>query len=184
MKLMRSLLCILVLTISIAASSDLAAQKSDASPNEEPDAIVVGSTSSRLSLVRPEKLNGTEGNLPQPSEYLVATIYKFRIDEVVRGNKTIRAGQTINVLILGPGNVTHRVVLTAQRKYLLQLSSLADPEKYKGTVVMDLSQQSPSQQRFDSHNVFTPVRDVNNAVPVTEDNKELIKRIRREAKKM
>ena len=183
MKLMQSLLCLLVLTISIVASSDLAAQKSGASPNEEPDAIVVGSTSSRLSLVRPEKLYGTEGNLPQPSEYLVGTIYKFRIDEVVRGNKTIRAGQTINVLILGPGNVTHRVVLSAQRKYLLQLSSLADAEKYKGTAVMDLSQQSPTQQPFDSHNVFTPVRDVNNAVPVTEDNKELIKRIRREAKR-
>lgn len=71
MKLMRSLLCLLVLTISLAASSDLAAQKSDASLNEEAVAIVVGSMSSRLSLVRPEKLYGTEGNLPQPSKYLV-----------------------------------------------------------------------------------------------------------------
>lgn len=184
MRLMRSLLCLLVLTIYLAASSDLVAQKSDVSPNEEPVAIVLGSMSSRLSLVRPEKLYGSEQNLPQPSEYLVGTIYKFRIDEVVRGNKTIRSGQTINVLILGPGNVTHRVVLSAQRKYLLQLSSLADAEKYKGTVVMDLSQPSGAKQPFDSHNVFTPVRDVNNAVPVTEENKELIKRIRREAKRI
>jgi hypothetical protein len=49
-------------------------------------------------------------------------------------------------------------------------------------VVTDLSQPSGTKQPFDSHNVFTPVRDVNNAVPVTDATKELIKRIRREAK--
>jgi hypothetical protein len=171
-----------VLTISITAPSDLVAQKAAVSPNEEPVVVLLGGVSSKLSLVRPDKLYGSEQNLPQPSEYLVGTIYKLRIDEVVRGNKSIRSGQTINVLILGPGNVTHRVVLSAERKYLLQLSSLADAEKYQGMVVTDLSQPSGTKQPFDSHNVFTPVRDVNNAVPVTEATKELIKRIRREAK--
>jgi hypothetical protein len=42
---------------------------------------------------------------------------------------------------------------------------------------------SPTQQPFDSYDVFTLISDINGTVPVTEDNKELIKRIKREAKK-
>jgi len=118
--LIRSLVCLVVLAISLTASSNLVAQKSDVDPDREPLAILIGRASNTSSLVRPEKLYGTGQNLPQASEYLVATIHKFRIDEVVRGNKTIRPGQTISVLIPGPVNVTHRVTLSAQRKYLIR----------------------------------------------------------------
>lgn len=76
------------------------------------------------------------------------------------------------------------MILSAQRKYLLQLASLADPEKYKGMVVMELGNPSSVKKPFDSHNVLTPTKHFYNAVPVTEDNKELIKRIRREAKRL
>jgi hypothetical protein len=183
MNLIRSLVCLVVLAISLTASSNLVAQKSDVDPDREPLAILIGRASNTSSLVRPEKLYGTGQNLPQASEYLVATIHKFRIDEVVRGNKTIRPGQTISVLIPGPVNVTHRVTLSAQRKYLIQLASLVDGEKYKGTVVMDLAHPSELKQPFDPHDVFTLIRDINSAVPITEDTKGLIKRIRREAKR-
>lgn len=59
-------------------------------------------------------------------------IYKFQIDEVVKGKKRIRSGQTITILVPGPGNVSHSVWLSAQRTYLLQLSSSVDAENYKG----------------------------------------------------
>lgn len=48
---------------------------------------------------------------------------------------------------------------------------------------MDFAQPSPTQQPFDAQNVFTLISDVNKAIPVTKDTKELIKRIRRDAKK-
>lgn len=186
MSLIRSLLCLGILTICLPASSHLVAQKSEVHPEREPLAILIGRASSRLSLVHPEKLYGSGQNLPQRSEYVVGTVYKFRIDEVVRGNKTIRPGQTISLLILGPGNVTHTVSLSAQRKYLIQLASLVDAEDYRGTAVMDLADPSNKKQPFDSHDVFTLISDINSAVPITEDkdNKELIKRIRREAKRL
>jgi hypothetical protein len=158
-------------------------QKSDVYPDKEPLAIVIGRASSTSSLVRPEKLYGTGENLPQASEYLAGTIYKFRIDEVVRGNKTIRSGQTISILIPGPGNVSHSVWLSGQRKYLIQLASLVDAEDYKGTVVMELRRSSEAKQPFDSQGVYTLISDINSAVPITEGTKELIKRIRREAKR-
>ncbi len=52
----------------------------------------------------------------------------------------VRSGQTITILIPGPPNVSDRVVLFLQRKYLLKLSLLnEDVKKYKGTAVMDLA---------------------------------------------
>ena len=183
MKLIRSLLCLVVLTLSLITSSHLLAQRSDVQPDKEPLIILIGRATNRSSLVRPDKLYGDGQNLPQPKDYRAGTIYKFQIDEVVKGNKRIRSGQTITILVPGPGNVSHSVWLSAQRTYLLQLSSSVDAENYKGTVVMDFAQPSPTQQPFDSYDVFTLISDINSAVPVTEDNKELIKRIKREAKK-
>src|SRR5262249_40398303 len=159
-----SLLCLVVLTISLTASH-LVAQKSDVHPDKEPMAILMGRASRTWSLVRPDKLYGSGQNLPQRSEYVVGTVYEFRIDDVVKGSKTIRPGQTIRVLILGPGNVTDTVSLSTQRKYLIQLASLVDAEKYRGTVVMDLADPSSAKQPFDSHDVFTLISDINSAVP-------------------
>lgn len=188
----RLLCCVALLVVLHPAISALGVQKSGGGPTKDSSLTVIGSVSGTLDLVRADKLtanvrtlpNGDKiAELPQRSEYYVGTIYKFQIDEVVRGNKTIRSGQSINVLILGPGSVSHRVVLSAQRKYLLQLSLLDVSEKYKGTVVMDLAQPSGAKQPFDSQNVFMLIGDINSAVPVTKDTKELVKRIRREAKK-
>ena len=184
MNLIPSLLCLIVLTIPLITSSHLMAQKSDVQPDKEPLAILIGRATSKSSLIRPEKLYGTGQNLPQPSEYRAGTIYRFRIDEVVvKGNKTIRSGQTISVLIPGPGNVSHSVWLSAQRQYLIQLASLVDAEQYKGTVVMGVADPSATKEPFDPHDVYTLISGIDSAVPITEDSKELIKRIRREAKK-
>lgn len=184
---------IIVLLIVLQPTlSAIRGQKSGEEPIKDSSVIVIGVVSGTADLIRADKLtttartlpNGNEiAELPQRSEYYVGTIYQVRIIEIIKGNKMARSGQTITILIPGPGNVSDSVVLFAQRKYLLQLSSLVDAEKYKGTVVMDLAHSSEAKQPFDSQNVFMPVNHFNNAVPVTEDNKELIERIRREAKK-
>jgi hypothetical protein len=188
----RLLLSIVLLVSLQPTSSAVRVQKSGGEPTKDPSIIVIGGVSETFDLVRPDKLTGNAhtlpngdriAELPQLPEYYAGTIYQLRIDEIIKGNKLVRSGQIITVLIPGPPNVSHRVTLSAQHKYLLQLSSLADAEKYKGTVVMDLSQPAGAKQPFDSHNVFTPIRDVNNAVPITTDNKELIKRIKRGTKR-
>lgn len=183
MNLIRSFLCLVVLTISLTTSSHLSAEKSDVEPDKEPLALLIGRARSTSSLIRPEKLYGTGENLPQPSKYRAGTIYKFQIDEVLRGNKTFRRGQTITVLIPGPGNVSHSVWLSLERRYLIQLASLVDAEKYKGTVVMGVADPSATKEPFDPHDVYTLIRDIDGAVPVTDDTKELIKRIKRKAQK-
>jgi hypothetical protein len=188
----RFLPCIVLLVVLQPTLSAIRGQKSDAEPNEDSSVIVIGVISGTSDLIRADKLtttartlpNGNEiAELPKLSEYYAGTIYHLRISEIIKGNKIVRSGQIITVLIPGPPIVSHRVIMSAQRKYLLQLSSLVDAEKYKGTVIMDLAHSAEDKQPFDFHNVFTPVRDVNNAVPVTEENKELIKKIRREAKR-
>lgn len=183
---------IVLLIVLHPISSTVRPQKSVGEPIKDPAVIAIGVVLGTFDLIRPDKLtvtartlpNGTEiAELPKRSEYYVGTIYQVRINEVIKGNKMVRSGQTITVLIPGPGNVSDGVVLFAPRKYLLQLSSLTDAEKYKGTVVRDPAHSSEAKKPFESQNVFTPFDHFYNAVPVTEDNKELIKRIRREAKR-
>lgn len=184
--------CVLLLVVLQPTSSAMRVHGSGEEPIKGPSVIVIRVVSRTSDLIRPDKLaansrtlpNGNEiAELPKPSEYYVGTIYKVRINEIIKGNKIVRAGQIITILIPGPRNVTHTVTLSAERKYLIQLQSLTNVEKYEGTVVMDLAQSSEAKHPFDSHDVFTLISDVNTAVPVTEDNKELIKRIRREAKR-
>ena len=186
--------CIVLLVVLQPTSSAISVQKSGGGLTKDyTSVILIGGVSETFDLVRPDKLTGDaqllpNGNeiteLPKLSEYYAGTIYHVRISEIIKGNKIVRSGQIITVLIPGPPNVSHRVILSAQRKYLLQLASLADPEKYKGMVVMELGNPSSVKKPFDSHNVLTPTKHFYNAVPVTEDNKELIKRIRREAKRL
>lgn len=193
MILNRCVSCIVLLFVLQPPLSAARPQKSVDEPIKESPVIVIGVVSGTSDLIQADKLkttsrtlpNGSEiAELPQRSEYYIGTIYQVRILEIIKGNRMVRSGQTITILVPGPGSVSDGVVLFAQRKYLLQLSPLADAEKYKGTVVMDLAHSSEVKKPFDSENVFTPVKHFYNAVPVTEDDKELIKRIRREAKRL
>ena len=47
---------------------------------------------------------------------------------------------------------------------------------------MDLAHPSAAKRQFDARDVFTLASELDNAVPITEGNKELIERIRREAR--
>ncbi len=188
----RFLLCVLLLGVFLPTPCTSMAQKADVQPVKRPSAILIGTVLSKLSLVRLDKLGGSTltlsngqqvSELPRQSEYLVGTIYQFRINEIIKGNKMIHSGQTISILIPGPTNVSERVALFSERKYLLQPSLLdEDAEKYKGTAVMDLAHPSALKQQFDPHNVFTVTSEIHSIVPITEGNKGLIERIRREAK--
>lgn len=189
----RLVLCMGLLVLLLLASSATSAQKSGEKPTKGPSVIVIGEALETFALVRPDKLAGTTQtlpngneilNLPQMSEYYAGTVYHVRISEIIKGKKIVSSGQVITVLVPGPPIVSHRVVLSFQRKYLLQLSLLTDAEKYKGTVVTDLGNPSSDKQPFDPQNVFTTINHFYNGVPVTEDkdNNQLIKRIKREAK--
>lgn len=187
----RFLLCVLLLVVFLQMPCPSLAQKADVQLVKTP-AIVIGTILSTSSLVRLDKLggsvrtlpNGQEvSELPRQSDYLVGTIYQVRINEIIKRNKMVRSGQTITILIPGPANVSDRVVLSMQRKYLLKLSLLnEDVEKYKGTAVMDLAHPSAEKRQFDPRDVFTVTSELDNAVPITEGNKEQIERIRREAR--
>ena len=188
----RLLLCILFLVVLQPTSSVVGMQKSGAQTVKGPSVVVIGVVSGTSALVRVDKLtanartlpNGDRiAELPKPSEYYLGTIYQVRVNEIIKGNKRIRLGQTITILIPGPANVSDRVTLSSGRKYLLKLLPLdEDIEKYKGTAVMDLTHPSAVKRQFDPRDVFTVAGELDNAVPITEGNRELIERIRREAR--
>ncbi len=189
----RFLLGVVLLAVLQSSSGVGGKQKSDMQPAKSATVISIGEVTRTLTLVRPDKLSGSARKLPNGqvavelprlSEYSVGTIYEFRADEVLKGNKVVEAGQTIKVLVPGPGNVSDIAAPTSTHPYLLQLALLKDdPEKYVGMVVMDFADPSFGKQQFDVHTTYSIVGYPHGAVPVTEENKRIIQSIRRDAAK-
>lgn len=187
----RFLLGVVLLAVLQSSSGVGGRQKSDMQPAKSATVISIGEVTRTLTLVRPDKLIGSTRNLPNGqvavelprlSEYSVGTIYEFRADEVLKGNKVVEAGQTIKVLVPGPGNVSDITAPTSKHPYLLQLALLKDdPEKYVAMVVIDLTDPSFGKQQFDPQTTYVIVPDLHGAIPVTEENQRLIESIRRDA---
>ena len=181
----------ILLVLPFAANADRL-QEPARVPAEKASVIVSGAVSKTLALVRADKLTGSErtlpngqkiAELPRPSEYYLGTIYQFRVDDVLKGNKMAHVGQTINVFVPGLVNASDRIALSSRHKYLLQLMPLGgDAKNYEGTAIMDLAKPS-GKQKFDPNIVFAVTGGFDGAVPITEANKALIERIRHEAKR-
>lgn len=189
MKLNRSLFSFVLLVLLQSVPSVGNAQKLSEQEQsiKRPSLIVIGKVSATLDLVRPEKLTGTVrilpsgdriAELPKPSEYYVGTVYQFRVEELLKGNKTARAGQTITVLVPGLANTSDRVILSPRFRYLLQLSLLNDAEEYQSMMLMDLNHPSAARQQLDPRTTYVILSDPNGAIPVTAENKRLIENIR------
>lgn len=106
----RSLLSISLMVLLQSTSSAERVQKSSDETINDPSLIVIGRVSETLDLILPDKLtvnartlpNWNEiGELPKLSEYYAGTICYVRISEIIKGNKIVRSGQIITVLIPG-----------------------------------------------------------------------------------
>lgn len=188
------LLCVVLsLALQFPSTTASVSKESEELATKSAAVVSIGAVSGTLALVRPDKLTGNTrtlpdgqeiAELPQPREYYVGHNLSVSPCGDTQGNKMVRVGQTITVLVPGLANTSDRVALLPEHKYLLQLSPLKDDAReYEGMVVMDLAHLPAAKQPFALQNTYTIIRDLHGALPVTMENQNLIKVIRRAARK-
>lgn len=154
----------------------------------ESDAIVIGSIESRVWVVRPDKMTSTTKNLPNgktvaelpnPADYVVGTIYRVRVNEIVKKNRNIRAAGWINIFVTGRSAMEGEASFVEKQKYLIFLSPLQqDNEKFSGTMIYNPANPSARQVRFNPQSSYTVVRRGNGVVEITGKNLRLINEVK------
>ena len=181
--------CVLAATVSVLAQA----------PGIDPRGLAVHSTpviigvveGSPRSVIRPDKLPKQGQSKPQPDgtyivelpsgtlDHMVGYIFRVRVREVLKSDRRVRAGQTVDVF--APFRLEGAVYLPSKQRILLTLAAFSPrKEDFDKTSVLKFG-QSPSQQgeSFDLHGHYYVVAgDANGVVPITNKNQKLIQELR------
>lgn len=120
--------------------------------------------------------------LQNPADYILGSLVRLRVKEVIKQNGTVKAGETINIFLPGFFRPASQPILAEKQSYIVFLSPLKDSKELSASLVHEQT-TPPKNVPFPLKSNYAVNGDANGAVPVTDENKELIKRIRREAKR-
>ncbi len=142
-------------------------------------------------VIRPDKLsrggavkqqpNGTYTvEIPQmSSDYLVGYIFRVRVQEVLKPDRRVRIGQTIEVF--APFSLESGVSLPPKQRFLLALAHFSPKkEDFEKTKVLKVGQSLFEQGIAFNLNAryYLVASDSNGAVAITDKNRKLIQEIR------
>jgi hypothetical protein len=153
--------------------------------------VVIGTIDESSLVIRPDKevskpkplSNGQViVELQDPADYILGRLVRLRVKEVIKQNGTVKPGESINIFLPGFFRAEGQPLLAEKQSYMVFLSPLRDSKELSASLVHE--ETTPAKNvPFPLKSNYTVNGDANGAVPVTEANKELIKRIRREAKR-
>lgn len=120
--------------------------------------------------------------LQNPADYILGSLIRLRVKEVIKQNGTVKAGETINIFLPGFFRPASQPILAEKQSYMVFLSPLKESKELSASLVHEETTPAGNVP-FPLKSTYAVNGDANGAVPVIEKNKELIKRIRREAKR-
>jgi hypothetical protein len=120
--------------------------------------------------------------LQNPADYVLGSLVRLRVKEVIKQNGTVKPGETINIFLPGFFRPAGQPILAEKQSYMVFLSPLKGSKELSASLVHE--ETTPARNvPFPLKSSYAVNGDANGAVAVIEKNKELIKRIRREAKR-
>jgi hypothetical protein len=182
---------ILLLGGSICLSQTPAVTPSWQELSTKSSLVVIGTIDESSLVIRPDKevskpkplSNGQViVELQNPADYVLGRLVRLRVKEVIKQNGTVKPGESINIFLPGFFRAEGQPLLAEKQSYMVFLSPLKDSKELSASLVHE--ETTPAKNvPFPLKSNYAVNGDANGAVPVTEENKELIKRIRREAKR-
>ena len=149
--------------------------------------IVMGVVETSAWVIRPEK-RFTESktlpdgkvivNLPNPAEFVVGSIFRIDVQQVIKKHGKIKTGSLISVFV--PGFMTsEQPSIVKKQNYLLFLSPLeVDSEQFAGTITYKPSEGRESEAPFKPQSVYGVVRGPNGAVHISSDNLTVVDEVK------
>jgi len=182
MRIAIRLSVIFIGSFVLASATNLPAQDA---PVKESTVIAVGVVQEILSIIRPDKLSHTRTladgrkivELPIPAEYMAGTLYRVRVEDVIKGERKVGKGTVISVLIGGSGSL-HALVLVKDQRFVIFLSPLKGDDEYKGTLVMSHDNNLSSSKQFNAKGSYVVVSGRAGVIPVTATNRKMINEVK------
>lgn len=190
----------LIVSCILAATGSVLAQ----APGIDPRGLAAHSTpviagmveGSPRSVIRPDKVPKGGQSKPQPDgtfivelpkgpiDHIVGYIFRVRVKEVLKSDRRVRVGQTVEVF--APFRLEGAVYIPSKQQVLLTLADFTPrKEDFEKTAVLELGQSmSQPGKSFDLQGQYYVVAgDANGVIPITNKNQKLIQEIRASIRK-
>jgi hypothetical protein len=148
--------------------------------------VVIGIVDESSLVIRPDReiskakplSNGQViVELQNPADYVLGSLVRLRLKEVIKQNGTVKSGETINIFLPGFFPAEGQPVLAEKQSYLVFLSPLKDSKELRASLVHEET-TPPKNVPFPLKSNYAVNGDANGALHVTLENKRLIKQVR------
>jgi hypothetical protein len=148
--------------------------------------VVIGIVDESSLVIRPDReiskakplSNGQViVELQNPADYVLGSLVRLRLKEVIKQNGTVKSGETINIFLLGFFPAEGQPVLAEKQSYLVFLSPLKESKELSASLVHEET-TPPKNVPFPLKSNYAINGDANGALHVSPENNRLIKQVR------
>jgi hypothetical protein len=116
--------------------------------------------------------------LQNPADYIMGSLVRLRLKEVIKQNGTVKPGETINIFLPGFFSAEGQPILEEKQSYMVFLSPLKGSKEVSASLVHEET-TPPKNVPFPLKSSYAINGDVNGALHVTPENHHLIKQVRK-----
>lgn len=156
---------------------------------QESSAIVVGVVEGKSWVVRKDRMSSSgkvlpdgtvEGNLPNPRDFVVGSLYQLRVEQVLKRNKKVTTASRVEIFVPGYMAGHGAPIFLEGKKYLVFVRPL-DPEgdTFDGTFIYKPGiGASEKMVQFRSESKYAFVRGEHGSIGITEKNVRIIDEVK------
>jgi len=148
--------------------------------------VVIGIVDESSLVIRPDReiskakplSNGQViVELQNPADYVLGSLVRLRLKEVIKQNGTVKSSETINIFLPGFFPAEGQPVLAEKQSYLVFLSPLKGSKELSASLVHE--ETTPAKNvPFPLKSSYAVNGEANGALHVTPENNRLIKQVR------
>ena len=148
--------------------------------------VVIGIIDESSLVIRPDKeVSETKPlsngqvivELQNPADYVLGSLVRLRLKEVIKQNGTVKSGETINIFLPGFFRAEGQPLLAERQSYMVFLSPLKGSKELSASLVHEET-TPPKNVPFPLKSNYAINGDANGALHVTPEKNRLIKQVR------
>jgi hypothetical protein len=130
-----------------------------------------------ISKPKPQPNGQVIVELQNPADYILGSLVRLRVKEVIKQNGTVKPGETINIFLPGFFRPADQPILAEKQSYMAFLSPLKESKELSASLVHEET-TPPKNVPFPLKSNYSVNGDANGALHVTPETNRLIKQVR------
>ena len=130
-----------------------------------------------VSKPKPQPNGQVIVELQNPADYVLGSLVRLRVKEVIKQNGTVKPGETINIFLPGFFRPADQPILAEKQSYMVFLSPLKESKELSASLVHEEA-TPPKNVPFPLKSNYAVNGDANGALHISSENNRLIKQVR------